>query len=43
MEHDEMLDMDWVPESLESIFEDNHADITGGWESATDHQDSHAA
>ena len=42
MEHDEILDMEGVPDSLESIFEDNHADITGRWESVTDH-DSHAA
>lgn len=33
MEQQEILDLEWLPEQLEGIFEDSHADHHSRWES----------
>tara|TARA_B100000676_G_scaffold139720_1_gene138291 strand:- start:859 stop:993 length:135 start_codon:yes stop_codon:yes gene_type:complete len=33
MEQEEQLDLEWVPATLDGIFEDAHADHPGQWES----------
>ncbi|MED5389970.1 MAG: hypothetical protein VX793_14005 [Pseudomonadota bacterium] len=33
MEQEEQLDLEWVPATLDGIFEDAHADQAGHWES----------
>lgn len=44
MEHEEKLDLEWMPQGLETIFEDAHADTHGQWESVQpQQQDTQAA
>ena len=37
MEQDESLDLNWLPEQLDGIFEDSHAAGAGQWESIESH------
>ena len=37
MEQEESLDLNWLPEQLDGIFEDSHAAATGQWESIESH------
>ena len=44
MENEEMLDLEWMPADLDTIFEDAHADTHGQWESVPgQHLDTRAA
>ena len=44
MEYEEQLDLEWVPEAVDGIFEDAHADYPGQWESFdADMASAHAA
>lgn len=44
MENVEMLDLEWMPNDLDAIFEDAHADTHGRWESVqSQSQDTQAA
>lgn len=44
MDNEQMLDLEWMPSSLDAIFEDAHADTQGQWEAVQNQQqDSRAA
>ncbi|WP_255461741.1 hypothetical protein [Alcanivorax sp. DP30] len=44
MENQEVLDLEWMPNHLDSLFEDAHADTAGQWEYVSNQlQDSKAA
>ena len=44
MENHDVLDLDWLPGKLDTIFEDAHADTHGQWETVdAPQQDSKAA
>ena len=43
MEQEESLDLNWLPEQLDGIFEDTHAAAAGQWESIQSHDISYQA
>ena len=43
MEQEESLDLNWLPEQLDGIFEDCHAAEAGQWESIENHDISDQA
>ncbi|MEQ3722736.1 hypothetical protein [Alcanivorax sp.] len=43
MEQEESLDLNWLPEQLDGIFEDCHAAAAGQWEFVQSHDFSHQA
>ena len=43
MEQDESLNLNWLPEQLDGIFEDSHAADAGQWESIESHDISYQA